>query len=186
VRYLFLILTLSCSLSCTTINASPTPIEYKTDYIDKTFNPIIESFIYEARLRGHPVSLDKMNMSFGDIRTSWTDRTVGYCARNRAGRMVIKIHSKSWKKMDEYQREELVFHEMGHCLIPREHCKAVTKDGPVSIMFPHILESTYYKKNREDLVDELFNVSPKCIGDRGSVDEIDGEVRIQAHPDAKR
>ena len=164
-------------LSCTTINHNVVTVEqYKLSYIDSQFNPIIDSFIYEARSRGHTVNLTNLSMTFGNIRIKKDDRTVGYCVHDVLGGMIIKIHDQTWKDMDIYSREQLVFHEMGHCLIGREHCIKANKDGPISIMFPRVLDSNYYRIHREELVDELFNISPECIGDDGNVNEVDGKV----------
>ena len=171
---LIVILTL---LSCTTINHNVVHVEqHKFDYIDSQFNPIIKSFIYEANSRGHSVSLVHLSMTFGNIRVKKNDTTVGYCARDPLGGMVIKIHTPTWVKMNVYQQEELLFHEMAHCLIGRDHCGAVGDEGPISIMYPHILDGTYYKDHREELVDELFSPSLKCVGNNGHVNDIDGEV----------
>lgn len=168
---------LALLLSCTTVNHNVVVVEqYKFNYIDSDFIPIVQMFVYEARSRGHSVDLNNLSMTLGSIRRKKTDRTVGYCVRDPMGGMVIKIHTTTWKAMDDYEKEELIFHEMAHCLIGREHCAKVDKDGPISIMHPLVLNSKYYKTHREELVDELFNINPECVGDDGNADEVDGKV----------
>lgn len=164
-------------ISCTTINHNTIVVEqYKYTYIDSQFDPIIKSFIYEARQRGYLVDLKNLSVTLGDIRSKKKDKTVGYCVRDPMGGMVIKIHTPTWKQMGPYQQEELIFHELAHCLIGRDHCSRVNKRGPISIMYPRILTEAYYKENREELVDELFNISPECVGNDGASHEIDGKV----------
>ena len=185
-RILTLLLALSC-ISCTSVTQQSVTIEqYRYNYLDSQFNPIIKSFIYEARLRGHLVDLTNVSMTFGNIRVKKSDRTVGYCARDPMGGMVIKINISTWDDLGPYQKEELVFHEMAHCLIGREHCRKVDKVGPISIMFPQVLSEAYYKEHREELVDELFNISPECVGDDGTTNEVDGQVCPQENYDFRR
>ena len=186
-RALSTLMILLVVLSCTTTNQNLIVVEqYHYNYIDSVFDPIVEMFIYEAKSRGHLVDLTNLSMTFGDIRVKKTEKTIGYCARDPLGGMVIKIHTPTWKKMNEYQREELVFHELAHCLMGRDHCKKSNKSGPISMMFPRLLDSSYYKENREDLLDELFNISPECVGNDGSADEVDGSICSSTHREAKR
>lgn len=185
-RLLITVIFLFLIVSCTTTNQNLVVIEqYHYNYIDSAFHPIVEMFIYEAKSRGRLVDLTNLSMTFGNIRSKKTDKTVGYCARDPLGGMTIKIHIPTWKVMDEYQKEELIFHELAHCLIGRDHCKKKNKHGPISMMFPKLLDSGYYRENREDLLDELFNISPECVGDDGRSNEIDGSICSPAHRETK-
>lgn len=181
---IFIMLTL---LSCTTINNKTVVVEeHIYDYIDSSLDPILQQFEYEARIRGARVDRSHLSMTFGLIRQGKDDRTVGYCGRSAMGGMIIKIHKKSWDGFDESQREELIFHELGHCLAGRDHCGKQHTNGPISIMYPEVLPGDYYKKNREELVDELFNISSECVGDNGSINASNGQVCPPSHPDSKR
>lgn len=171
------VLMLASLLSCTTVNHNVVVVEqYKYNYIDSEFNPIVQSFVYEARQRGHLVDLTNLSMTFGKIRSKKGDKTVGYCVRDFMGGMVIKIHTPTWKEMGPYQQEELIFHELAHCIMGRDHCSVKDKDGPISILYPKILSEKYYKEKREELVDELFNINPECVGNDGHTNEVDGKV----------
>ena len=185
--HVIIILLALLSIGCTTHNHKHITIEqYKYAYIDSKFNPIIQSFIYEARSRGHSVDLTNVSMTFSKIRSKKSNKTVGYCVRDPLGGIIIKINTSTWDKFGPYQQEELIFHEMAHCLIGREHCSKVDQRGPISIMYPRILKENYYKEYREELVDELFNISPECVGNDGNADELDGSLCPQAHHDKRR
>lgn len=174
-RILTILLTLF--ISCTTINYNVvTQEEYKSYYIDPNLNPIVEMFMYEARSRGRIVDLTYLSVTLENIRIHKRDLTIGYCVKDLIGGMTIKIHTPTWIAMNDYEREQLIFHELAHCLIGREHCSKIDNNGPISIMYPQGLDGQYYKTYREELVDELFNISPECIGDDGDSNEINGQV----------
>lgn len=190
-RYL-IILTITL-MSCTTINHNTVTVQQNsTDYIDSNVEPILKNFEYEARIRGHLVDRSHLSIMFGLRRSTKldkngeTDKTVGYCAKNPIGGLIIKLYKPAWDAMDESEQEELLFHELGHCLIGRKHCGYARNHRPISIMYPLTIDGTYYSKNREDLVDELFNVDPKCVQDDGHVDEVNGAIRPPTHTDHKR
>lgn len=162
-------------LSCTTINQS-TVERYKYEYIDSAAEPILKSFEYEARIRGHEVDRSHLSITFGLRKSSKEDYTVGYCAKDPMGGVIIKLYQPSFMAMSDEEREELLFHELGHCLIGREHCFREGKTGPLSIMYPSVLDKQFYVDHREELVDELFNISPKCLGNNGLPNEVDGPI----------
>lgn len=160
-------------LSCTILNQRIVTIEqYSINYIDSKFDPIIRSFVYEAGIHGHNVNLKNLSVIFANIKINKKDKTVGYCIKSPIGGMVIKIHKATWSNMDIYKQEELVFHELAHCLMGRNHCDKKTSKGPLSIMNTHLSSGDYYKENREVLLDELFNINSKCIRNNVNFNEI--------------
>jgi hypothetical protein len=64
--------------------------------------------------------------------------------------------------MDSFDKEQLLFHELGHCVLNRKHCDLVVNLDPISLMHPKMLKSEYYKNNRDELIEELFNADPRC------------------------
>lgn len=187
-RFLISIILLSI-LSCTTVEHKHITVvneEYRYNYIDSALDPILKSFEYETRIRGIKVVDTNISMTFGLVRAGQKDNTVGYCVIDPKGGVIIKIYTPAWKEMDDYQREDLVFHELGHCLIGRDHCSKINHEGPISIMNWRVLDGSYYKKHREDLVDELFNISSECVGDDVHVDEVNGTVCPQTDRNPKR
>lgn len=147
----------------------------ESNLIDPVFNPIVQMFVYEAQSRGHSVDLSNLKMRLGNARLLTDDKTVGYCLIGRQGASIV-IHEPTWAKIDDAQQEELLFHEMAHCLMGREHCGKQNDIGPVSIMFPKLIQSDYYTMYREDLVDELFSIDSRCVGDDGAADEEHGPL----------
>ena len=186
-RFLILsFLTLS-TLSCTTVNKNYITVEqYRYNYLDSAFRPMIKSFVYEAGSRGYLVDLTNVSMTFGEIRKNKSDKTVGYCVPDPMGGLIIKINTSTWSGLGPHQKENLIFHEMAHCLMSRKHCATRDSRGPISMMHPQLLTEQYYKEHREELVDELFRPDPRCVGNDVSAHEVDGKVCPQTPNDFKR
>jgi hypothetical protein len=54
--------------------------------------------------------------------------------------------------------EEVLFHEMGHCVLEETHRPALDSNGnPTSIMNPDAYGGPFYEDNRSTLLDELFD-----------------------------
>ena len=68
------------------------------------------------------------------------------------GELIITVDRSRWDDLCEAQKIAKVFHELGHCLLNRDH---VDTD---SYMFPRLLMCDYYEENREALDQELFSV----------------------------
>lgn len=61
----------------------------------------------------------------------------------------IKINTKHWDGLDEAQRKALIYHELGHCALNREHKDDYHRSYPTSIM------NTYHiRVNYEKYIDE--------------------------------
>ena len=83
--------------------------------------------------------------AFGDLNSYAT------CARSTG---TITVDETRWADLCPLQRRALIFHELGHCVLMRDH----TNDGdPISYMNPALRTCTYYEQNIDALDAELFN-----------------------------
>ena len=75
----------------------------------------------------------------------------------------IEINTNYWNHASDTQKEILMFHELGHCILKRQHRNDTANSMPVSIMYFSIdvwatsAEQTYYESNRDTYIRELFN-----------------------------
>lgn len=88
--------------------------------------------------------------------------TIGLCYRGGGEKNKVEIDPVQWKKMDEYGREQLMYHELGHCVLGLGHNDAEAKlDGWMvegSIMNSYWFgNSWYYLKYRENYNQALKN-----------------------------
>lgn len=82
----------------------------------------------------------------------------GICSGMGTGAKVVIINSLHWSTLGEEEKEQLVFHELGHCALNRQHREDLNPDGsPVSIMyhqmFGYLLQ---YSVNKQTYIKELF------------------------------
>ena len=69
----------------------------------------------------------------------------------------IRINEAKWMYLGETQREILIFHELGHCVLNRLHRLDFGSDGnPASIMYPTVIAGIIYERNKEYYLRELF------------------------------
>lgn len=68
----------------------------------------------------------------------------------------IEIDREYWDTHGEAGREQLIFHELGHCVLNRRHNTKRMQNCPASIMYPS-LSPACYAKYRKEYIKELFD-----------------------------
>ncbi|QJW91029.1 hypothetical protein HNV11_17435 [Spirosoma taeanense] len=149
----------------------PEPVQYN---VPAEVEPYILSFRNEAAKRSYPVSTANLIVSFGAL--PHTDEC-GQCQlqSGKTPRITLSTAASCWQQLSANERECLVFHELGHCLLSRIHKTDRFPDGTyVSLMNPDntgVYATCRYPINENDCdkrprrtyyVDELFNpATPK-------------------------
>ena len=131
-----------------------TPHTQADDYIVsivREVKPQYQLFIHEVHLR--KIVIKKTNLSIYFVNHLDSD-IVGECFSYVNGEKVIKISFNYWKKAFDEQKEELIFHELGHCLLNIHHIERYKR---YDIMNPMMLPKGYYTKNRNKLINNLFD-----------------------------
>lgn len=124
--------------------------------------PYVSSFLLEAGKRGHRLVIDDLIVTYKfDIITTQV-HAAGLCRKRFGHTPIIYIDttSSNWRA-SEMTKEQLVFHELCHCILGRGHTSDTLLNGnPASIMKPsgetlygHIMSDF----KREYYLDELFN-----------------------------
>jgi hypothetical protein len=140
---IFLILNSSCGVK--------SPSQRKT-IIDPEFVDLVELFEKE---QNENVDID---ISFKELDYP----TVGLCwwqtrSASRQG-IEIEIDPDFWFESSDVKKEELLFHELGHCILNRDHLdEKINYYVPKSIMYPYVFGYAY-TKYRSYYVDELKNL----------------------------
>lgn len=93
--------------------------------VDVQLQPYFNSFANKIHVSTAGVS--------GTIQPMHT-QAIGVCDISSA---TITIDSTYWNTIDDSQREQLVFHELGHCAMGLQHVNTTQPDKcPTSIMYP--------------------------------------------------
>lgn len=111
------------------------------------------AFEMESRKQHHIVNTSEIDIRF--VR-SMEGTVIGMCFY-MSPRFIL-INKSWWDRANETQREMVIYHELGHCALNREHSTRILASGaPASIMYPSIFDSRYYAKYKAYYMYELFH-----------------------------
>lgn len=126
---------------------------------DSTFKPFVDSFTVNARTYQSNSSfvVGDIPINFGDTGNEKFD---GVCNSYSDGTKEVIIKKNWWQSASTYQKEVMIYHELGHCSLNRDHDSEIfTKDAYVvkaSIMNPVIPGSGHYVNYKTAYLTELF------------------------------
>jgi hypothetical protein len=145
------------STGCGTAPTTPRPT-------DPQFRPYLDRFIKLASAYGYgTVSWDRipitLNSSANDVNAdaiaTCYDFT-GLAPEARGDYNYVYFLPSWWNNAGAEDRELVVFHELGHCLLDRRHDDSVKGWFPLSMMNTFKLDVDLYRYYRDDYVHELF------------------------------
>ena len=129
--------------------------------VNPAFEPYVQEFIAEGAKRGKTINFDDSGLII-----EFSDGTVGnasgFCY---VGEHHVVIDKSEWTSLSENVRGFLLFHELGHCELEREHrndkfgnnvWKSIMRGSPlegIEVWIP----IPYFGFRKDYLVDELFN-----------------------------
>lgn len=135
--------------------------------IDDALLIYVENFIFEANEReylnsqGNPLNIDSLGIEIMFTNIS-NPAVIGRCQRDENGNSEsITIDPVYWKTSTELEKEYIMFHELGHCVLSRDHNTSADANSTcLSIMEPgtgELCTSNYTTSTRSTLLDELFS-----------------------------
>ena len=127
-------------------------------------DPYVQRFQEEALQRGVHVDLHEEGLVINFETLS--QGKAGRCKPNDFPKQVT-IDPSQWKKLDDPQREVLVFHELGHYILNRDHNNHTLPFGECASLMDEndeeggfICSNNYYTSQwRQYYLDELFDSS---------------------------
>jgi hypothetical protein len=132
--------------------------------VNTTTNPVFISFIQEFEIKGKAIT-GNADFAIGDVPINFGDTEnpdfQGVCFEYPDGTKEIIIKEEWWSRTNNQEyRESLLFHELGHCALGRDHLDHEEAKGAesfkVSIMNSIILTPAAYQPNRSEYLEELF------------------------------
>jgi hypothetical protein len=119
--------------------------------IDPALQPYVDSFVQA----GNIAITTPMIIQFGNLGGNAEN---GQCTLPTLGPFTILIDSTAWANDSEVDRQMLVWHELGHCVLGRTHNTSGGPSDPVSIMYPTAEDaSAGYTANPAPFIQELFH-----------------------------
>lgn len=129
------------------------------DGVDQALWPYFQAFEEEARDRGFNIDLRASKMT-GEI-TAVEDGAAGLCSYQSHMPNHVTIDIDFWKNASERLKEFVVFHELGHCELGRDHREAADGDGNcLSLMRSGLGTCTdnYRSATRPAYLNELYDL----------------------------
>lgn len=126
--------------------------KHKPVVVNPEFNPYLNKFKKMYGLAFH------IRVVFAKLEAP----TLGLCWFWGDGHREVEIDEESWPNLTENEKEQLIFHELGHCILNREHIEdrgdvGFCDNAPISIMYPNIFgRSACYGDNKDYYFDELI------------------------------
>ena len=127
------------------------------DLVDGPLQVYLETFVEEAILRGIKVNYVERPIE-ARLQLHGDNVRLGWCDYNVDQPNLIVINTLFWEVLDELEKEKLVFHELGHCILNRPHLDEKRDDGHCrSIMHSgQTCSDDYTEVTRATYLDELF------------------------------
>ncbi len=127
-------------------------------FVDEPLQPYFDRFEAEGASRGIVIDLFELQVS-GDIRLITASQVIGQCVHSEREPNTVIVDKIYWDQADDLEREFLIFHELGHCALNRDHIDQADAHGNcVSIMTSGtgLCQINYTTATRAALLDELF------------------------------
>lgn len=129
----------------------------ESQLVDKPLREYLNIFEVEAMKRGIKVDYGKNPV---EVRLELHNDSarLGWCNYHSDRPDLIIINAFYWDLLNDLEKEKLVFHELGHCILNRSHLDAIQQDGYCkSIMQSgQRCADNYNIDTRSSYLDELF------------------------------
>ena len=125
------------------------------------FNEYVWRFFQYADNYNRKIDSVDLSITFvEDLKvTSSGQEIVGSCKKFLDDSRMISIKKPNWNVLTDSNKEILMFHELGHCLLNQQHRnQTIFMDGltiPKSIMNAYLL-GNYYEGYKQYYLEELF------------------------------
>lgn len=137
--------------------APPAPVGYAG--VDENLWLYFERFEEEGRRRGVTVDLRTAQVT-GRLSEIEQERVLGQCNYQRNNHNRVTVDETFWNTTSDRGKEFVVFHELGHCFLLRDHLESALLTGAcTSIMRSGTgtCRDNYGRLTRETYLDELFD-----------------------------
>jgi len=129
--------------------------------IESDFKIYVDRFISEAASRGYKINDDQLSVIYSDTMNYYC----GYGIFDTKQVLVSSVHGSCWQTQSDINREILMFHELGHALLARNHDASKLPNGDFKTMMcggnAFVNLFTLYNEDtperRKYYLDELFN-----------------------------
>lgn len=158
------ILLVSCGLPLKHAKSSNGTRQFTSS--DSTFSKYITKFETDAKARyGTDFSVGDIPINFGDTGNDGYD---GVCISYSDGTKEIIIEKDWWEDRGETSREMMIYHELGHCRLDRDHDDETIETDDHKIVKMSLMNSilpgpNHYILYKDGYLEELFKKTKQTL-----------------------
>ena len=108
-------------------------------YIQPEYSSIVQEFVDTGRSLGVPIALLSLDVRSGDPSEFKNPQELAFCEINPGMTPQVVVRKSYWDAAGISDRRELLFHELGHCVLGKPH-----RDDHVCIMNTYHLGPKVY------------------------------------------
>ncbi len=127
--------------------------------VDQALWPYFQRFEEQAAQRGISINLNQLELT-GDLEDLPGENVGGQCTWHSNNPNHITIDLPLFNDLSDLYREFIIFHELGHCVLNRDHREDSDQQGNcVSLMRSGLgaCHDNYRNTTRTSYIDELFD-----------------------------
>lgn len=128
----------------------------ETVSVDAALQPLFDDFASEAQTRGMNLDMSHYSGIFMELEEN---NVAAKCQTLSNGSKRVVVDQSFWISASALQREMVVFHELGHCVLNRPHLDDARTDGSCVSMMQSglsLCKMSYTNLTRSAYLDELF------------------------------
>lgn len=128
-------------------------------HIDPAFEEYFDRFVNLSALNGGPLAVTDLIIEFRRL-----DAFAALCQTEDGETPMISVDPLTWTQLNSTDRQNVIHHEIGHCVLRRNHQEGEIADIhgspiPDSLMNSNLVSSATFLLNRDYFERELFLVS---------------------------
>jgi Zn-dependent peptidase ImmA (M78 family) len=129
-------------------------IQREYQYHTGDFEPYVQAFKQDAKKFNLDISIVDLLIIFGNLNEDDDNEYfyLGICYTYTDKTPLIRIDEAIWKTLDEVERKLLIYHELGHCILNKDH-----DDDSNNIMNTLDVDSQYFIENEQEVLAHLFS-----------------------------
>lgn len=132
--------------------------------VSNEFSGFVQTFESTSAGLGQDMTINDLVLEFGSTPSM---NETGVCEITEGETPRVTINERIWTNLTLMDRQEVIFHELGHCVLRRKHQEGTVTVGgywgtiPNSIMYPYRIPGSIYEPNQEYYDEELFDGSKR-------------------------
>lgn len=126
--------------------------------VDPEVQTFVNNFYAEAKEHGLKVQQSDLIVRFETGNNLDRKGALGNCEQGDNITPVVEVRRILFS-FDSLAIERVIYHELGHCLLGREHNDALNSEGKaISLMNTRLgaIDASFYRTHRQEFISELF------------------------------